>query len=301
MSSQATALQDNPTRSTNLDLPPVPAEQDPWTVQSCGLTDAGRVRSENEDQFLIATLTKALQVQQTSLPQAKVQFSGERGYLFLVADGMGGHSGGEQASALAIDQIEQFMLNTFKWFFQLKGSEEQKVLKEFRDALHQTNARIIQEATLHPELWGMGTTLTMAYSLHRELFVVHVGDSRCYLFRAGALHQVTRDHTLVQEMVQRGHLSPQEASEHRWRHVITNVVGGTEPGVSPEVHKVHLESGDVLLLCSDGLTEMLADEEIAAVLQQEADPRRACDRLIKQANEHGGKDNVTVIVARFGG
>jgi protein phosphatase len=302
MTPQATGLHDSPTRTTDLDVPPSQqGEARTWSVQACGLTDTGRVRSENEDQFLIATLTKALQVQQTSLPRAKVQYSEERGHLFLVADGMGGHRGGEQASALAVDEIEQFMLNTFKWFFQLKGSEEQKVLLEFRDALYQTDARIIQEATRHPELWGMGTTLTMAYCLHRDLFVVHVGDSRCYLFHVGTLHQITRDHTLVGELVRRGSLSPEEASEHHWRHVITNVVGGTEPGVQPEVHKVHLESGDVLLLCSDGLTEMLSDEEIAAVLQQESDPRRACDRLVKQANEHGGKDNVTVIVARFEG
>jgi protein phosphatase len=290
------------TQSTMMDIPPRESKRHAggrWVVQTFGQTDRGQVRPANEDQFLIARLTKALQVQQTSLHQSRLQYGEEQGHLFLVADGMGGHQGGEQASRLAVSAIEQFMLNTFKWFFQLKGSEQQSVLTEFQEALQQTDARIFREAQRNPALWGMGTTLTMAYSLDSELFVVHVGDSRCYLYRGGRLHQLTRDHTLVQELVSRGHIAPEEASQHRLRHVIVNVVGGTEQGVKPEVHKVHLETGDVMLLCSDGLTEMVPDEEVAAVLQAEADPERASERLVALANEKGGKDNVTVVVARY--
>src|SRR5262249_40279785 len=235
----------------------------------------------------------------TSLPQGRMQYGDERGYLMIVADGMGGHQAGERASALAVNAIEHFILNTLKWFFHLQGAEGQTVLTEFQTALPQTDARGIHQATQHPELWGMGRTVTMAYSLNRELFVVHVGDSRCYLFRQGELHQLTRDHTLVQELLSRGHIQPEEASQHHLRHVITNVIGGTEPGVQPELHKVHLEAGDVVLLCSDGLTEMVPDAEIVAVLQAEAEPRRACERLVAQANERGGRDNITVIVARY--
>jgi protein phosphatase len=300
MSQAVTQLQSDERRTTVLEAAPAASfSAGPFVVRTHGLTHPGQVRPVNEDQFLVATLTKALQVQHTSLPQSRVQYGDERSYLFVVADGMGGHQAGEQASALAVDLLERFVLNTFKWFFHLKGAEGQNVLTEFHAALHQTDARICKEAAEHPRLWGMGTTLTTAYSYGANLFVVHVGDSRCYLLRDGMLRQLTHDHTLVQEMVRRGHLKPEEAAAHQWRHVITNVVGGTEPGVQPEVHKVGLQAGDVLLLCSDGLTEMVPDAQILAVLQAEAEPPRACERLVALANEAGGRDNITVIVARY--
>jgi protein phosphatase len=191
------------------------------------------------------------------------------------------------------------VLNAFKWFLLSHGTDERLLLAEFQGVMQQTDRRVYEEATQQPQLWGMGTTLTLAYTLGRELYVFHVGDSRCYLYRQGALRQLTRDHTLVQELVRRGHLSPEEASTHKMRHVITNVVGGTEPGVQPEVHKERLEPGDVLLLCSDGLNEMVPDADIAAVLRAEPEPARACERLVAEANQRGGKDNITVIVARF--
>jgi protein phosphatase len=294
MSTSATQLLVHPEPATDLDIP-----SGDWSVTSFGLTDPGLVRPSNEDQFLIARLTKALRIQQTSLPRSRIQYSDESGHLFVVADGMGGHQAGEQASALAVNAIEGFVLNTLKWFLHLKGAEGQTVLQEFHTALQQADARVIEEARRHPELWGMGTTLTMAYNLNRDLFIAHVGDSRCYLFQGGELHQLTHDHTLVQELVERGHLQPKEAAEHRLRHVITNVVGSTELGVRPEVHKVKLEPGDVMLLCSDGLNEMLSDEEIAATLRADPDVRHSCERLIAQAKEKGGRDNVTVVLARF--
>jgi protein phosphatase len=185
------------------------------------------------------------------------------------------------------------------WFRRLKGSEADKVLHEFQQAIGRADAKILAEAAQRPELHGMGTTLTMAYVLNEELFVAHVGDSRCYVLRDGLLYQLTHDHTMVQEMVRRGLLEEAEAAHHRMRHVITNVVGGTDPGIQVEIHKIHLEPNDTLLLCSDGLTEMVSNEDIADTLQRAADPEQACRRLVQQANDHGGKDNVTVIVARF--
>jgi protein phosphatase len=219
--------------------------------------------------------------------------------LFLVADGMGGHHAGERASALAVQSIEDFVLNSLKWFFHLKGSEEQNLLKEFQTALRQADARLFEEAYYHPEQAGMGTTLTIVYSVDADLFIAHVGDSRCYLFRSGELHQLTRDHTLVAEMVREGLLAPEEASRHRLRHMITNVVGGFDPGVNVEVHKAHLEPGDTLLLCSDGLTEMVPSGRIANILAEEMEPHAACERLVAEANARGGKDNITVILASF--
>jgi protein phosphatase len=271
----------------------------PLCVRSFGLTDPGKVRENNEDQFLIAVLLKALQVERTSLPQRKVQHSSDRSYVFVVADGMGGHAGGEQASALAIDSVETFILETFRWFAQCKGQDQDKVLADFQSALGQANARLLAEGIEHPELHGMGTTLTLAYSLNDVLFVAHVGDSRCYLCRQGLLYRLTRDHTLVEEMVRAGTLAPEEAAQHCWRHVITNTVGGDSASLQVEVHKLQLEGGDRMLLCSDGLTEMLPDQEISRILQAEAEPEQACRRLVAGANEAGGKDNITAVVVHF--
>jgi protein phosphatase len=271
----------------------------PLTVRSFGLTDPGKVRTSNEDQFLIAVLLKALQVEQTSLPQPKLQHSSDRSYLFVVADGMGGHAGGERASALAIDSVEAFILNTFKWFAQCKGQDQDNVLIDFQSALGQANARVLAEAEERPELRGMGTTLTLAYSLNDVLYVGHVGDSRCYLSRDGTLYRLTHDHTLVEEMVRHGALRADEANRHRWRHVITNAVGGDAATVKVEVHRVELEDGDRMLLCSDGLTEMVPEDRVNHVLQTEAEPEQACRQLVTSANEAGGKDNITTVVAHF--
>jgi protein phosphatase len=269
------------------------------TVEAFGLTDPGKVRPNNEDHFLIADLSKALHVRQSSLEQDSTQCSADRAHLFLVADGMGGHQAGERASALAVQTIEESMLHSFKWFMNLQGPEGDTLVREFQAALRQADARVQEEASLHPEMHGMGTTLTMAYLLNRTLFVVHVGDSRCYLWRGGKLMRVTQDHTLVAELTRKGVLSAEEAATHQYRHVIVNVVGGNEPGVRVDVHKIEIIANDTLLLCTDGLTEMVPQERLAALLTETPEPAAACARLVAEANTRGGKDNVTVIVARF--
>jgi len=269
------------------------------TVRSFGLTDRGRVRDMNEDQFLIAVLLKALQVQRTSLPQPEIQRSNDRSHLFVVADGMGGRAGGETASALAIDSVETFVLESLKWFAECKGDDQDNVLADFQRSLSEASVRVQAEGAKHPELRGMGTTLTLAYSLNGELFVAHAGDSRCYLGRHGGLYRLTRDHTLVDEMVRRGALSADEAKRHRLRHVITNAIGGGCPEIEVEVHKLQLEAGDLVLLCSDGLTGMLSDERISQIVNAESDPEQACRQLVASANEQGGKDNITVVLAHF--
>jgi protein phosphatase len=286
-------------RPRDLDTAMLPAQRPSLAVRSFGLTDQGKVRTANEDQFLIAVMSKTLQMQQTSLPQPRVLHGSEQGHLFAVADGMGGHAGGEQASSLALDTIGNFAVDTLKWFRQLQGKEGDKVLAEFQQAVGQADAKILAEAAQRPELHGMGTTLTMAYSLADELFVAHVGDSRCYLLRQGLLYQLTRDHTMVQEMVRMGVIQPGEAAHHKLRHVITNVVGGHEEGIQVEVHKIHIEPDDVVLLCTDGLSEMVPNEEIATILHKNPNPESACRTLVDRANEQGGKDNITIVVVRY--
>jgi protein phosphatase len=268
-------------------------------VKAFGLSHIGRVRKTNEDQFLVADLAKTMRIQHTSLPEPKVQFGNERGHLFLVADGMGGHAAGEYASAMAVTAIEQFTLNTFKWFFNPGGADAQRVLTQFQSALREAEARIFEVTAEHPDLRGMGTTVTMAYQLDAQLCIVHAGDSRAYMFEEGELRQITQDHTLAADLLRRGAIQPDDVARHRLRNLITNVVGGNEALHFVESHALHLQAGDRLLLCSDGLTEMLGPDVIAATLRDEFEPEAACQKLVTQANDAGGRDNVTVVIARF--
>ena len=269
------------------------------TPKAFGITDKGRVRPTNEDQFLVAELSKAMRIRQTSLVEPKLHVGEERGHLYLVADGMGGHRAGETASALTVTAIEQFMLNSFKWFFAPDESGVQKVLAEFQAAIGHADAHVMAEAAEHPELSGMGTTVTLAFHLGSQVCLVHVGDSRGYLYRDRELQQVTHDHTLVADLVRRGEIQPEEVATHRYRHIITNVVGGPQVGVTVEAHAFEVKAGDRLLLCSDGLTEMLTNEAIAHVLGTTREPKEAATALVAHANDAGGRDNVTVVVVHF--
>lgn len=257
------------------------------SVRSFGRTDVGLVRESNQDHFLIAELARTMWVLQTSLPQPEIQHGNRRGHLFLIADGMGGHFGGEIASALTVKTVEQFMLDVFHR------------AEDFQTALKQAHFRLLKKSARHPEVSGMGTTLTMAVANNWKLFVVHAGDSRCYLFRNNELMQLTTDHTIVAELIRNGALKPEDAAHHRYRNVVTNVVGASLDQVQVEVQEFELQPEDVLLLCSDGLNDMLKDDEICDILQTERDPQMACDRLVNEALEKGGRDNITTIVTRF--
>lgn len=256
-------------------------------VRGFGRTNIGLVREANEDHFLIAELSRMMRVSQTSLPQPEILFGNRRGHLFLIADGMGGHRGGELASSLTVTTIERFMLDVFR------------KAEDFKTALTQAHARLLNETVRHPEVTGMGTTLTMAIANNWNLYLVHAGDSRCYLFRDRKLRQLTTDHTMVAELVRRGVVKPEDAAHHRYRNVVTNVVGGSQTSVTAEVRELDLEPGDALLLCTDGLTDMLTDDQIGEILESEPDSTTACGRLVDKALEHGGRDNITAIVARF--
>ncbi len=279
--------------------PVIAVEPPTLTVKTFGITDRGAVRETNEDQFVITELSKAMRVWQTSLPEPKVQVAEERAHLFLVADGMGGHNAGERASAIAVAAIEHFTLNTFRWFFNADDGGAQKVLEQFQTAVKGADSRILEEAAEHPELKGMGTTVTMAFHLNTQVCLVHAGDSRAYLHRRGELHQLTQDHTLVAELVRTGSVREDEVAAHPLRHVITNVVGGPQAGVKVQARAFAVGAGDRLLLCSDGLTEMVTPDEILATLGEEPEPESAARRLLAQALAAGGLDNITVLIVRF--
>ncbi len=219
-------------------------------------TDIGRVREGNEDSYLVEPP------------------------LYAVADGMGGHKGGEVASHLALDTIEQL-------FHSDEGTLAQQV--------KQANRAVFERSQEDSAVTGMGTTLTAAVHEGSQLRLAHVGDSRAYLMRAGAFRQLTNDHTLVARMVKAGEITQAQAKVHPQRNIITHSVGTTED-VAVDEDLVPLLDGDRVLLCSDGLTDMVTEEQIAAILETEPDPQRCADRLIKAANRAGGIDNITVVV-----
>jgi PPM family protein phosphatase len=290
-----------PSLATRVEPVPAPNPRPPFVVRSFGLSDRGQARTSNEDCFAVVELARTLYVHQTNLPQVTPRSGSHRGHAFLVADGVGGHEAGEVASGVAVEAVEDFLLDTLKQFPDLQAGEARNALEELKGALLHAEARLVAEAAQHPEWRGMGTTLTLALAVNWTLFIAHAGDSRCYVLSDGGLRQVTRDHTLAAELVRQGVVSPGGEARHPYRHVLANLLRGGEPGVRVELHRLDLHPDDVLLLCSDGLTGMVPDGRIAVILREEPDPRRACERLVAEANRHGGDDNITVIVAHVGG
>jgi protein phosphatase len=268
-------------------------------VESYGLTDQGRVRASNQDHFLIAELARTMWVHRTSMPKSPTQYGAHHGHVFLVADGMGGHRAGDVASALTVELLEHFLLHVLHRFSNLRDFEMEAVALEFREALGVARDRIQIASAEDPSLAGMGTTVTMAFASDWKLFVVHAGDSRCYLLRAGKLEQLTSDHTVVAELIRRGALRPEHTAGHAYRHVVTNAVGANLPQLRVDVSQFDLREDDILLLCSDGLTDMLSDDRLALILQAEANPQTTCERLLAEALAVGGRDNITAIVARL--
>jgi protein phosphatase len=271
-------------------------------VDVAGLSDRGHVRPGNEDHFYVARFGRFLERLCTNVPEDELppRFD-ETGYAAIVADGIGGSAAGEVASKLAITTLINLVLGTPDWILRLDGdSLPQKIEQRFRERFDQIRAVMADQADADPALHGFGTTMIMALSLGRELFVIHLGDSRAYLLRQHRLHRLTRDHTMAQEMADVGLLSAREAATSRLRHVLTRALGAQAEDAEPDVQEVTLQDGDCLLLCSDGLTDMVTDEDIVRVLAEAATAEQACRRLVEEALAAGGKDNVTAVVARYG-
>jgi serine/threonine protein phosphatase PrpC len=254
-------------------------EGDVVEIVSGGVTDVGRVRTNNEDSFRIL----------------------EPLNLFILSDGMGGEAHGEVASALAVETIADYCAQPKEdsgvTLAGVAPDNWSADTKRLQNAVSQANFRIYDSAQKNPEQRGMGATLTAAWVNGSKLSVAHVGDSRAYLLRNGALQQLTSDHSLVAEQVRRGILTPQQAEESEMQSVLLRALGA-HPEVQVDVDETELFPRDLLLLCSDGLTRMVTEPEIAGTLQAETNPVSAAQKLVDLANERGGLDNVTVIVAR---
>jgi serine/threonine protein phosphatase PrpC len=288
-----------------LPLPPGDEPPPPFSslvqVEVAALSHPGKVRPNNEDHFLVGRTGRYLEVLTTNLPEGEVAArSEETGYGLVVADGMGGVEGGEVASRLAIRTLVNLVLHVPDWILRLDDDERvDETMQRASRRYRQIDAALSRYAAADPKLSRMGTTMTLAYSLGADLFIVHVGDSRAYLCRAGQLRQLTRDQTLAQAMVDMGVLTRKEAASSRLRHVLTCVLGQNGGDVQVEVQRLALADGDCLLLCTDGLTEMVADAQIAEVLGRSGTADETCRTLTDLALEHGGRDNVTVLVARY--
>lgn len=271
-------------------------------VQVAGRTDVGRKREMNQDQFLIADLSKSMLVQSTSLnlePRTRL-YGYPQSRVMLVADGMGGHQGGNRASALAVDYVVNKLLNDVHWFHRIDRDDESDFVEAMKSLVRSAHETIDRESKRSASLKGMGTTLTMAYVAWPKMFVLHVGDTRCYLIRDGEMRLLTRDHTMASQLVEQGNLARKDVERSPWSNVLWNALGGGGRDVVPELLSSTLEPGDILVLCSDGLNKHVDDEEIQNIVELEQDPQAACRSLIELANYRGGSDNVTVIVSKFG-
>lgn len=268
-------------------------------VDCFGLTDVGLVRETNEDNFLVAQLEKSVSIYQGSIAfgSREQMVSDNRGQVFAVADGMGGHACGEQASRITLETVSEFIANTVPWFCQRDELVQEVNANRLEQAIHACQARLRADQHHRSECRGMGSTLTLAYVVWPTLHLVHVGDSRCYRYSNGRLEQLTVDHTVAEQMSQRS--IPVENMPQQWHHALWNVIGGDEDAVTPQVQKLTLHVGDVLLLCTDGLTGCVGEPEIAAELSRDCTVEDSCRRLVDRANEQGGRDNITVLIARF--
>jgi serine/threonine protein phosphatase PrpC len=218
----------------------------------------------------------------------------ESPYLFIVADGMGGHNGGEIASRASVDTIRDFVQNNHK-----KDEYRTDRLLLIKEAINKANSVVYNRSVDDPDLKGMGTTLTMALIEEGKLYIGHIGDSRMYLLRDGECRKLTEDHSLVAQLIKNGSISPEEGDHHPQKNIITRALG-TCMTAEIDLDTQGLQDGDILLLCTDGLTNMLELKEIIRICSSGEDPQSISEELIKEANLMGGRDNVTAIVVKVG-
>jgi protein phosphatase len=281
-------------------IPVQPVASSGVRVDLMGLSHTGKVRANNEDHFFAARFDRAMQTLLTNLPPGEVpDASQETVYGFVVADGMGGEAAGEVASRKAIASLVDLVLRTPDWIMLFDEQRVRQVERRMEERFRKVREALNDHACRNPDLFGMGTTMTVACSLGADLVITHAGDSRAYLFRYGQLTRLTRDQTLAQELVDHGAIRPDEAATSPLRHRLTGAIS-TKMKESPAVvTTTTLLDGDQLLLCTDGLNDMVSDEAIAQLLHKKHSAADACRLLVEMALERGGRDNVTVVLAKY--
>ncbi|HTS87617.1 MAG TPA: protein phosphatase 2C domain-containing protein [Gemmatimonadales bacterium] len=266
-----------------------------------GLTHPGKVRKENQDHFLLCTVHPQVVVHGTSLPEPEhLPLRGERlATIMLVADGVGGSTSGADASQLTIESIMRYVASSLRCYHAAGSTAEGELLDALRAATLEAHAAVCAESVARNQEGRMATTLTLAIGVWPWMYVVQVGDSRCYHFWQGALRQVTRDQTMAQDLVDQGALPPERLASSPLSHVLAGAIGGRE--ATPVVTRFEIPRGVVILLCSDGLTKHVSNAEIEEQIRGMSSSEQLCRSLLDLALERGGSDNVTVLAGRAAG
>jgi serine/threonine protein phosphatase PrpC len=277
--------------STGRPAGPQPRDSD---IDVFGLTHPGRVRPDNQDHFLLCTLHRNIRVRATSIPHPEaLEVPGERlAYLGMVADGVGGGEGGEEASRVAIEAIATYATGAMNT---ADPSQHDRLLEDLQRAALESHEQVLAKGRARPELAGLATTLTLGFSVWPSLFVLHLGDSRAYLLREGRLHRLTRDQTLAEDLVDNGVLPAEKVGSSPFAHVLSSAIGSN---ARPVVARYDSAPEDVVLLCTDGLTRHVPDERIRERLLAMTSAEQAARALLDDALEAGGHDNVTLVLGR---
>lgn len=267
-------------------------------LDTFGLSHVGKVRQENQDHFLLASLHKHLQVIQTSLTDAeRLPLADERvAYIAMVADGVGGGVGGERASATTVEVATQYVVSSTNCYYRAADTEEGEFIQTLEQAAMRCHAAVRSRAKREGGGRAMATTLTLFMGVWPWYYLLQVGDSRYYLYRDGQLTQVTRDQTIAQELVDKGVMTRTTAMHTNFNNILSSAIGAEE--ALPVVTRLRADWGNVHLLCTDGLTKHVSDERIAECLGAMTSSRQACEQLLAEALEAGGTDNITIIIGR---
>ena len=270
-------------------------------VDVAAATHTGHVRTNNEDHYLVIRFGRSLENLSTNIPPEMLRPDYHlTGYGLLVADGLGGMVGGEVASRMALTKLVELVIATPDWILGFEDSAKVKIMMErMTERFLKVDESLKKEADQDASLSGMGTTLTSAATLNEDMVICHIGDSRAYLFRNNTLTQLTRDHTVAQELIDAG-IDRADPATRSMRHVLTAALGSLGSRIQPEVQRIRLQDQDQILLCTDGLTEMVDDQTIASLLRNTSSAAKACEDLTTVALAAGGSDNVTVVLSRFG-
>ena len=264
-----------------------------------GITHPGKVRKENQDHFLICSLKRELEIRQTSLPSlAGVTAEPERlAFLMMVADGVGGGSKGEEASRRALEAVTRYVQHSMRCYYGANPMDDDEFLEALRQAALQCHEELVRQGEDDPDYRGMATTLTLYLGVWPRSYLLQVGDSRCYVLQQGELVQLTRDQTMAQELIDLGVMQADGVRNSRLAHTLSSSIGGSQ--TAPAVIRRESKWGNVILLCSDGLTQHVPDERIRDRLRSMTSARQVCQDLLEDALAGGGTDNITLIVARL--
>jgi protein phosphatase len=264
-------------------------------LESHGLTHVGKVREGNEDHFVIASLQRSLEIRQTNFEKRELldPLCGPKAYLFAVADGVGGQEGGKLASGMTIQTIVEYLSETVGSYHAVPAGREHAFLDPLGHAVQRAQEKLL--STFGLPQGGPSTTLTIVLLVWPQAFIVHVGDSRAYLLRGGNLKRLTRDQTMGAYLIDEYKMSETQVEQGGYNNVLSSAIGS--PQMTPAVSELTLERGDVLLLCTDGLTKHVREEQIASVLARSANPEAGCRQLVDMALADGGLDNITVVIA----